>query len=228
MRIAVVIPALNEAARIEQTIRAVAAQPGPVEILVADGGSSDDTVARASTLARVVTCPPGRARQMNRGAAETKGDVLFFLHADTLPPPDALPSIRSTLTDPEAEAGAFRLSFDLNRPLLRFYSWCTHFPVRHLCFGDRGLFVRRAVFEAIGGFPDVPMFEDLEIVRLLHRRGGFHFLPQTVVTAARRFEQHGAFRQQLRNTHLWLHYLAGTDPNRLTHLYHYGASEEPH
>ena len=90
-----------------------------------------------------------------------------------------------------------------------------------ICFGDRGLFVRRAVFEALGGFPDVPIFEDLEMVRLLHQRGGFRFLPQALTTAARRFETVGPLRQQLLNTYLWTRYQLGANPERIAHLYSY-------
>ena len=221
MKISVVIPALNEAARIESTLEAVVAQPGPSEVIVVDGGSTDDTMARAATSATVLTSAPGRARQMNRGAQAADGAVLLFLHADTLLPPDAFDLIRAALADPSAEAGAFRLSFDRNTPLLRFYSFCTRFPFRRICFGDRGLFVRRSVFEALGGFPDVPIFEDLEMVRLLHKHGGFRFLPQAITTAARRFEAVGPFRQQLLNIRLWTRYQLGANPERLAHWYSY-------
>ncbi len=107
-------------------------------------------------------------------------------------------------------------------PLLRFYSFCTRLPLPRLCFGDRGLFVRRAVFEALGGFPKVPIFEDLEMVRLLYKRGGFRFLSRAITTAARRFESVGPLRQQLLNIYLWMRYVAGTDPARIAHLYSYG------
>ncbi|QXD14800.1 TIGR04283 family arsenosugar biosynthesis glycosyltransferase [Rhodocaloribacter litoris] len=222
MRVSVVIPALNEAAYIGRTLEALAQETEPKEILVVDGGSTDATTARAERHgARVLTGPRGRGRQMNAGAARASGEVLFFLHADTLPPPGALALIRQTLADPSAEAGAFRLAFDHPTPLLRFYGFCTRLPWPAICFGDRSLFVRRPVFEALGGFSEAPLFEDLDLVRRLHRRGGFRFRPEHVVTAARRFEAHGALRQQLRNLRLWLHFLRGTDPHRLAHLYPY-------
>ena len=221
MKISVVIPALNEAMRIESTLEAVVAQPEPWEVIVVDGGSADDTRARAEAYATVLTSPPGRARQMNRGAQDADGDVLLFLHADTLLPPDAFDRIRATLADASVEAGAFRLSFDAPTPLLRFYSFCTRFPFPRICFGDRGLFVRRSVFEALGGYPDVSIFEDLEMVRRLHKRGGFRFLPRAITTAARRFESVGPLRQQALNTYLWTRYQLGTDPERIAHLYSY-------
>lgn len=225
MKISVIIPALNEEARIERTLRRAREQEGPLEVLVVDGGSEDRTRELAARQARVIRSAPGRARQMNAGAAEAAGEVFLFLHADTLLPPHALAAVRQALADPQAEAGAFRLRFDVDAPLLRFYSLCTRLPLPRLCFGDRGLFVRRRVFEAVGGFPEMPLFEDLELVQKLHRRGGFRFLDESVVTAARRFEAHGRLRQQLRNTYLWLHYLAGTDPATLQHLYRYAGRE---
>lgn len=224
MRISVIIPTLNEANQIERTLQAVRAQPGPTEIIVADGGSTDDTMERAQSHAQVIEAPRGRARQMNRGAEEASGEVYFFLHADSRPPEQGLAAIRDTLSNPRVEAGAFRLSFDRNTPLLRFYSWCTQWPWIYICFGDRGLFVRRHTFELIGGYPDWPIFEDLEMARRLHERGGFRFMTQAVTTSARRFERVGALRQQLRNARLWLHYVTGTDPESVAHLYPYESS----
>lgn len=225
MKISVVIPALNEASCIERTLEAVVTQPVPWEVIVVDGASTDDTRARASAYATVFTAPPGRAGQMNRGAQAADGDALLFLHADTLLPPDAFELIRATLADASVEAGAFRLRFDRNTPLLRFYSFCTRLPLPRLCFGDRGLFVRRAVFEALDGFPDVPIFEDLEMVRLLHERGGFRFLSQIVTTAARRFNAFGPLRQQALNAYLWTRYQCGVAPDRLAPLYSYDQQE---
>ena len=225
MELSVIIPTLNEAACIEHTLQTVLEQDPSVEINVADGGSTDETRQRAERYAAVITGPQGRAVQMNRGAAVAAGETLLFLHADTHLPPDGLQALRHCLQDPEAEAGAFRLHFDHATALLRFYSFCTRFPFPRFCFGDRCLFVRRSVFRAIGGYPEIPIFEDLEIVYRLHHRGGFRFLPQYAATAARRFRRNGPLRQQMQNSYLWLHYLAGTDPAKLAHRYRY---DTPH
>ena len=221
MLVSVIVPALNEAGPIASTLQAVQALSGPKELIVVDGGSADATKARAAPFATVLDAPQGRAAQMNRGAQNARGDVLWFLHADTHPPPHALQTIRETLRPPDAESGIFRLSFDDDAPLLRLYSWCTRWPWIRLAFGDRGLFTTRAAFEAVGGFPEWPIFEDLELADRLHRRGTFHFLPQAVTTSARRFRANGLLRQQLRNLYLWSHYVAGTDPERIAHRYAY-------
>jgi rSAM/selenodomain-associated transferase 2 len=221
MTLSVIIPALNEADVIEATIDRIRRQ-APHEIIVVDGGSTDPTRSVATAAgATVIEAPRGRAQQMNHGAAHASGDVFLFLHADTLLPADGLHRIRRALSEPAVGAGTFRLSFDDPTPMLRFYAWCTRWPWIRICFGDRGLFVRRSAFEAVGGYPDWPLFEDLELAARLQAHGGFRFLSASVTTSARRFHEHGALRQQLRNLYLWTHYLRGTDPERVAHLYEY-------
>lgn len=219
--IAVIVPCLNEEAVLRPTLEAIAAQDHPHEIIIVDGGSTDATLRVAKPYGRVLRASRGRASQMNAGAAAAASDVLVFLHADTLLPNGALKTIRQTLNDPSVEAGAFRLRFDRPTPLLRFYSFCTRFRIARLCFGDRGLFVRRRVFDEVGGFPSVPMFEDVELVRILSERSGFVFLEDSVTTSARRFRAAGSLRQQALNACLWLSYLAGADLHRLTDYYPY-------
>lgn len=219
MTVSVIIPTLNEGAVIAATLASVAAQTPPWEIVVADGDSSDDTVAQCRGLATVIAAPKGRASQMNRGAQVARGDILLFLHADTLLPAGALDAIRETLANGAAEAGTFRVMFDMNKPLLQVYSAFSRLPLHWLCFGDRSLFVRRILFEQINGFPQIPLFEDLAIVRLLHRRGRFCYLKPRVVTSARRFRAGGVLRQQCFNVFLWIAYQLGVDPGKLAQLY---------
>ncbi len=219
--ISVVIPALNEEQWIERTLESIAVQPGTKEIIVADGHSTDRTRQAAGPYACVIEAPRGRAVQMNAGAKRATGGILLFLHADTVLPEDAFPFIRQQLLRGATEAGTFRLSFDRSSPLLQFYSICTRMPTSLLCFGDRGLFVRRDVFEAVGGYPEIPIFEDLELARTLHDRGRFVFSDLAVTTAARRFERNGPLRQQLRNTYLWLFYMLGGDLQTLADDYNY-------
>ncbi len=225
MPLSVIIPALNEATQLPRTLQSVVTQDHACEIIVVDGGSTDGTRAVASDAARLLEAPRGRARQMNAGARVATGEAFLFLHADTRLPPDAFAQIRQTLQTPGTEAGAFRLAFDRSSPLLDFYAWCTRWPLPQLCFGDRGLFVTRAAFEAVGGFPDQPMFEDLDLVRALHRRGGFRFLNAAVTTSARRFSTMGTLRQQLLNAFLWTRYMAGADPQALARYYRYNGQQ---
>ncbi len=219
--ISVVIPALNEAEGIEKTLQSVRRQAPAHEIIVVDGGSLDETTAIARRYAQVIQAPRGRSRQMNAGAARARGDILLFLHADTLLPPDGLEHIRSALADPGCTGGAFRLSFDHATPLLRFYAWFSQFHLPALCFGDRGCFLRRSVFEEAGGYPNVPIFEDVELVRKIHARGGFVFLKKSVASSARRFRKRGLLLQQLCNAALWVRYMGGADPHALAHRYPY-------
>ena len=219
--ISVVIPTLNEENTLGSTLQRLQHQEEPFETLVVDGGSEDETRALArSRGTTVLRASQGRATQMSRGAEEATGSIFLFLHADTLLPPNGLSIIRNALDDPHTRSGAFRLQFDDPTPLLRFYAWCTRWPWIRLCFGDRGQFAERSAFDAVGGFPEWPLFEDLELASRLHEHGGFRFLDTAVTTSARRFRRHGILRQQLRNLYLWSHYMWGTDPERVAHLYH--------
>lgn len=221
MTVSVVIPTLNEAGTVGPTVRHVARQY-PHEIIVVDGGSDDATIDEARTAgASVARGPTGRGPQLNHGAALASGDAFLFLHADTRLPSDGLDVVRDTLSAPTTHAGLFRLRFDRETPLLRLYAWCTRWPWIRLAFGDRGLFVTRDAFDAVGGYPDWPIFEDLELAQRLHARVGVAFVSASVTTSARRFRQNGTVRQQLRNLRLWTHYVCGGDPREVAHLYEY-------
>jgi rSAM/selenodomain-associated transferase 2 len=203
--ISVVIPALDEEAALPAALASVAAQAGPVEVVVVDGGSADRTRAVAEAAGvRVLIAPRGRARQMNAGASATAGEALLFLHADTCLPAGALAAVRTALADPAVAGGCFRTTFDDTRSVwMRVWQGRLWMRWHRLAFGDRAPFARRAAFEAAGGFPDQPIFEDLELVRRLRRAGRFVFLDAAVVTSARRFRANGPVLQQARNAALW-------------------------
>ncbi len=170
--ISVIIPALNEGVNIEAAIRG--AEDREAEIIVVDGGSTDDTVVRARDAgARIVAGPRGRALQQNRGAAVARGKVLLFLHADTQLPDGYAAHVFETLLDPGTAVGAFRFKTDLNKPFMKFIEFMTNMRSRcfKLPYGDQGLFMRRSIFESVGRFPEVPVAEDLLLVRRLSKRG---------------------------------------------------------
>lgn len=221
-RLSVVVPALDEAAGVAGAVQSARAA-GADEVIVVDGGSTDATTERARGAgAVVVTSERGRAVQMNIGAEAAHGDVLLFLHADTFLPPDAARQIRRAL-DGGAESGCFRLRFDHDAPLLRLYAAATRLPLPWLVYGDRALWCTRAAFDAVGGVPRLPVFEDVAFVRALHRRGTFRFVPAAVTTSARRFLRDGLLRRQLHNTVLTAAYWLGVPPARLARAYGYGA-----
>lgn len=222
-RISVVIPALDEAGRIESALRSLAAGSWH-EILLVDGGSRDDTVALARGVpgVRILDAPRGRARQMNEGARSATGDVLLFLHADVELPADAGDLVASTLADPEVVAGAFRTWTVPDGP----GSWIT--PLLHLAdlrsrysrlpYGDQAIFVRASVFERAGGFPDQPLMEDLELSRRLSRQGRIGIVPRSVRVSGRRFLARPVYYFLLVNG-LPLLYALGVPATRLVRFY---------
>jgi rSAM/selenodomain-associated transferase 2 len=218
--VSVVVPTLNEAAVLGRTLEAL--PTGFAEVVVADGGSTDATVAIAREHgARVTASPPGRGPQMNAGAAAAKGDVLLFLHADTVLPTDAPARIAAALAEAGAVAGAFRLGIDSSDPRLRLIARAANLRTRltGVPYGDQALFVRRDAFDAAGGFPDVPIMEDVELGRRLKRLGRIVVVPARVRTSARRWEREGIVRTTLRNAVLITLYLLGVHPRRLARWY---------
>jgi rSAM/selenodomain-associated transferase 2/rSAM/selenodomain-associated transferase 1 len=219
--LAVVIPTLNEAEHLAATLRAVAAGQ-PDELIVADGGSEDDTVALAKSLgARVVLAEAGRACQMNAGAAAASSGMLLFLHADTVPPGDYRRRVTSALQRPEVVAGAFRFALGEPVPGRRWIERLVALRCRLFAapYGDQGLFLRRECFEICGGFPDWPILEDVELVRRLKRLGRLHLDPAPVVTSGRRWRRRGLWRTSWINRRIMFGYHLGQSPERLKRFY---------
>jgi len=233
MKIAVVIPAYNEAGRIESCLRALTEQTRFSEILVVDGGSSDDTQARARSMGiRVVVAPRGRASQQNRGAAAVaeNTDVLLFLHADAQLPRNAAALIQRALANPDVVAGAFAIRTMDDRPEGNnrglYRDTVAHLlpladirsRVSRLPYGDQGLFMRRHIFDRVGGFPDQPLLEDLEISRRLKAVGRIHIIPEPIQVSGRRFLARPVFYTAVVNLFPWL-YRAGVSAESLARFY---------
>ena len=221
MRISVILPVLNEERAIGPTIAAVMALH-PNELIVVDGGSSDDTrKISAQSGAKVLMTGPGRARQMNRGALDATGDILLFLHADTRLPASAFRDIESALSDARCLGGRFDVELDSDRWLLKAVGFMISLRSRlsKVGTGDQAIFVRREILAELGGFPDMPLMEDIAFCRMLRRAGKVACLRSKVVTSARRWEADGVWRTIFKMWMLKLLYLAGVPPARLKRFY---------
>jgi rSAM/selenodomain-associated transferase 2 len=234
MTIAVIIPVLNEARGLDRTLSHTHSL-GFDELIIVDGGSSDDTCAIARSFAdrigiplapsagsmRLLTAPHGRARQLNTGAAASGRDVLLFLHADTRLPSNAQQAILIALSNETCVGGRFDVRFDSTRLPARIIGRLMNLRSRWsgIATGDQAIFVRRAVFEKMGGFADIPLMEDIEFTRRLKRAGQLASLPDQVVTAFRRWEQQGPLRTILLMWTLRFLYWIGVSPHRLQHFY---------
>jgi len=223
-RVSVVIPTLDEAPRLAPVIATLQGQPELAEIIVADGGSGDGTAELAARLgARVITAPRGRGAQLRAGAAAACGEILLFLHADSVFPADGLAALTALLDrDGRVPGGNFRVVFDgdtrFDRGLTVFYAWIRRFA---LYYGDSGIFVRRAVYEALGAIKPMPLMEDYEFVRRLERAGPTGRVDDPpLVTSSRKFHGRRPTAIVWGWTLVHLLYWAGVSPERLARLYY--------
>jgi rSAM/selenodomain-associated transferase 2 len=231
LTVSVIVPTWNEARRLSRLLDALArCSPPPHEVIVVDGGSSDGTVVLGRGRARVMTTERGRARQQNAGASAATGRVLWFLHADSIPPPDAIGQIRSALGR-GAPGGCFRIVFPRaerrGHPLLRPVALGINARTRVTGkgTGDQGIYVRREVFEGIGGFPDWPLFEDVALASRLRRFGRPAVSAGPLETSARRWVGQGIVRTTLRMWALRAGYILGVAPWRLARYWHHAPME---
>lgn len=219
-RISVIVPTWNEQQHLPATLRSIPLAPGD-ELIVVDGGSADATVSIAQQFTpHVLTGPRGRAAQMNWGAQQAQGEILLFLHADTLLPADGLDAVRQAMRG-DAIGGAFRLIITPPTLALRLIAWGTNMRTRfgHLPYGDQALFMPRQVFERLGGYDAIPFMEDVRLVQALRRHGTLVTLRQAVQTSGRRWQQDGVLYTTLRNTILITLYLWGVPPETLQRWY---------
>ena len=228
MTITVVIPTLNEEAVLPRTL-SLTAGLGFDELIVVDGGSHDRTreivtalrVTRDASPVTLLTAPPGRAKQMNAGGTSSKGDVLLFLHADTSLPSDARQAVERALEDPACVGGRFDMRFERDSGLGWLISRMMNLRSRWtgIATGDQAIFVRRSVFEQLGGYSDLPIMEDVDFTRRLKRTGLIAALQSKVTTSYRRWDTRGPLRTILLMWILRFLYWIGISPHRLSQLY---------
>ncbi|MAT40114.1 MAG: glycosyl transferase [Ectothiorhodospiraceae bacterium] len=217
--ISVIVLALNEERTIARTLESIRSQ-GDCELIVADGGSTDGTIAVSESFeAAVVRSQQGRGWQGNAGAAHASGDILLFLHADTELPQNALTLIRNHFTQNRQSVARFRLGFDDPHPLLKFYGFCSRVDSVITSFGDSGIIVGKEQFLALGGFPEWHFFEDVRFFQKARTSASVHVLPASVRSSARRFRRFGIVRQQLKNAYLIARFLFGTHPESMWQSY---------
>lgn len=221
LSISIIIPTLNEEEYLGATLAGLVNEPG-IEVLVVDGGSTDRTTKVAERyLGRVLRAPCGRARQMNTGAAQANGDILLFLHADTRLPAGFADYIRTALAKKGVAAGAFRLAIDGPGIGRRLIEKMANLRSRWLGlpYGDQGIFLRKTLFQQLGGFPDQPIMEDFELARRLAKQGKIVIQPVAVHTAARRWQRVGLLKTTLINQAIVIAYLNGVSPDVLAGWY---------
>jgi rSAM/selenodomain-associated transferase 2 len=225
--LSVILPVLNEAEGINEAIARLRGQTErfeeEVEIIVVDGSMEGSTIkAVVDEKVLKLKAPQGRARQMNAGAARARGDILLFLHADTQLPPDALALVRAALMGKHAKAGAFDLGFDSERRIFAVTELYVALRTRvtRVPFGDQAIFIQGSYFEHIGGYLDIPLMEDVDLMKRIRKRGdAVAIIPHKVRTSPRRYERDGILYCTFRNMAMQILYAWGVSPERLVRWY---------
>jgi rSAM/selenodomain-associated transferase 2 len=218
--ISVIVPVKDEGPEVADAFSRFC-RPPEVELVVADGGVGEAVRERLRAAgARVLCGDRTRGSRLASAAAEARGDILFFLHADSRPPENALTIIQRAI-DEGAQGGAFSLAYEPSDPAMRWIAWWANRRSRlaRLPFGDQGIFCRRDAYEKSGGFRDLPVCDDLDLVLRLRRVGRFVIRPEKTTTSPRRYRDSGALRQVLRNWKVMAGYFAGAPPETLNRWY---------
>ncbi|GAB6137779.1 TIGR04283 family arsenosugar biosynthesis glycosyltransferase [Halanaerobaculum tunisiense] len=221
--ISVIIPVLNEASTIKDTLEQVNMLAGSKEIIVVDGGSEDNTCQLASQLAdKVFETRSGRGYQMNQGAKVATGSILLFLHSDSWLAKEALLGIKQALEDDKIIGGCLNLEIDDDSWPLKFIAWSSNLRAQYLnlMFGDQGIFVRRSVFEELDGYPDIELMEDWEFSRKLAKADGeLAVIPHKIYTSARRWHKFGIWKTIFLMHKIKILYMWGVEPKKLKKIY---------
>jgi len=227
MRVSIIIPTLNEEDQIGRLLEYIRENYCVHEIIVIDGGSSDSTVSIALKTAEVIRTSKGRGHQLNIGANRATSEILWFLHADTLPHPSALQMILQTMTDKNIIGGAFEYTFFGKSLILKVLSRYSNFKNRILkrIYGDMGIFVRKDVFHKIKGFPESLLMEDFAISTLLRKEGEIKILPQKIETSPRDWEKMGILNKIVKDSLIKTAYRLNFNNQRLYNWY-YGVKND--
>jgi len=212
MNFSIIIPTLNEGTTLPCLIDNLSSFKNEFEVIIVDSNSSDKT-AKLAELAnlKLLTDSTGRGSQMNTGASESTGDILLFVHADTLLPKNCFEKIEELFSNQSVKIASFKMKFDRHKTLLKIYSFFTRFDSIFTNFGDQVFVVRKSFFEKTGGFPNQKIMEDLEFLRTVRKHTKIYKLNSFVITSARRFERLGFIKTQFLNLWYIIKYLCGTD-----------------
>jgi rSAM/selenodomain-associated transferase 2 len=219
--ISIIVPVLNEEKTIEAALRKLNELDGHKEIIVVDGGSSDRTREIAESFAAVYESSPGRARQMNQGAKLAKGDILWFVHSDSIVERTSLRDIEAAIGEGNI-GGGFQLHFyDLDSLFMKFVSSSSNLRAKHLglFYGDQGIFVKADMFNKLKGYPEIPIMEDWEFSLTLKKHGSMKLVRSRIGTSARRFKAGGEFRTLMHMHKIKLLHMLGVSPDRLVQIY---------
>jgi len=224
--ISIVIPILNEEEILEATLNSLSKCINGHELIIVDGGSTDDSYKIAEQYAQVIKSSAGRGPQMNCGAGVARGEIILFLHADCELEAGSLDAIESAMSDLAMVGGCFQQRIDADGWKYRLIEFMIQLRAMHrrCIYGDQGLFVRRSTFEELGGFPNVPLMEDVVLSKRLRKAGKTCLVRKTIVSSARRWQKLGAARTTLTNWYLRILHSCGVSPQRLAKIYYGMAS----
>ncbi len=223
IKISVIIPTLNEEENIGSLLHYLHQLDSTLEIIVADANSADDTVKIAKKYANVIQAPRGRGAQMNAGAKLAAGDILWFLHADVTPHPHSINAVKKLFLNERIVGGAFEYNLDEVGWFFRTVEVMSNLK-NHLLntfYGDMGIFVRRNVFQKIGGYKEIPLMEDMDFCSRLKKEGDVIILPYRINTSARRWIEEGKAKNLFRNWLLQIGYKLGFSPDTLAQWYEF-------
>ncbi len=221
MKYSVIIPTYNEENTIEKTLGNLIANNAEFEIIISDGNSTDKTLEAAKTFpVHIVKGESGRGIQMNKGAGIARGEILVFLHADTVLPKNVFRIIEKVFSDKGIKIATFNLSFDKSNFILSLYSFFTRFETMFTTFGDQAIVVRKNFFNELGGFPDVKIFEDVIFLRKARKNTKIFKFKEKVITSSRRFEKVGYFKAQIYNLIYFIYYFTGKTDKEIYERYY--------